>query len=336
MADKTFAQEAKAIMNKYKLRLGEKFDKGDPLALEAMNRELEVLKRKQEEVRDTEGASEQSIFQRGGLLPYFQSNAGIDAITSDLTTFTPDTLPGLPSEAIAAQTGSQAGPEGFTPFRSRVPWFGALSQGVSGIIANRQLNLPEYNYTAFTPTPIQANLVDYSRGREQLLRERDLANAIISRGARGTGSQASLMENILAGTTGTQRATGTAFNQSIENQGNVNAQIKNQVTQANAEQRLQAEAINQRNSMLASQVERENALINASRRDAQLGAVGDAITGYGRDLLAANQYDQMLQIMAPDNYKIGSSRDNLFRRIFQISPDMKINFLNTNDRSANI
>jgi len=37
---KTFASEAKTIMNKYKTRLGEKFDKGDALALEAMNQEL--------------------------------------------------------------------------------------------------------------------------------------------------------------------------------------------------------------------------------------------------------------------------------------------------------
>jgi ribosomal protein S17E len=37
MAKKTYAQEAKAIMNKYKLRLGDKFDKNDPFAREAMN-----------------------------------------------------------------------------------------------------------------------------------------------------------------------------------------------------------------------------------------------------------------------------------------------------------
>ena len=68
MAIKTYAQEAKTIMNKYKLRLGDKFDKSDPLALAAMNAELTTLQRKQEATRETElGAAPQ--FANGGRLP---------------------------------------------------------------------------------------------------------------------------------------------------------------------------------------------------------------------------------------------------------------------------
>jgi hypothetical protein len=62
----TYADRAKAIMNKYKTRLGEKFDKGDVLALEAMNQELQGLQRKQEKERIQkliEGANDEQISQ---------------------------------------------------------------------------------------------------------------------------------------------------------------------------------------------------------------------------------------------------------------------------------
>jgi hypothetical protein len=47
----TFADRAKTIMKKYEPRLGEKFDKGDVLALEAMNQELKGLQEEQEKER---------------------------------------------------------------------------------------------------------------------------------------------------------------------------------------------------------------------------------------------------------------------------------------------
>ncbi len=56
---KTYAQEAKAIMNKYKLRLGDKFDKRDNMSLEAMNQELAALRERQEATREAKlGASD--------------------------------------------------------------------------------------------------------------------------------------------------------------------------------------------------------------------------------------------------------------------------------------
>ena len=47
----TYADQAKSIMKKYEPRLGKKFDKGDTLALEAMNQELGALREAQEESR---------------------------------------------------------------------------------------------------------------------------------------------------------------------------------------------------------------------------------------------------------------------------------------------
>lgn len=334
---KTFAQQAKTITNRYKLRLGDKFDKGDPLALAAMNQELGALQQEQESVRETElGATPQVApqFANGGNLPMhggfdfsqFLNNKGIQSITSEQTGFTPDMIPG-PSVGTGGIGEIGGG------FQSRVPWMGAAAGAIGGLLANKKLDLPEYNYEEYEPTQARANLVDYSRGREQTMRERDQANAVIARNARGTGSQASLMENILAGTTGTQRAAGSAFNQSLEQEGNVNAQIKNQTSQFNAAQQTQAAQMNTRNQLYANQLDRENVLFNDQRRQNRIGAVTGAAQGYTKDRLASNQYDQMINMMAPDNYSVQASKDSLFRRIFQISPDMKIDFRNTDDKA---
>jgi len=225
----------------------------------------------------------------------------------------------MPDASAGFGTGSE---EGADPFKSRVPWMGAAAGAIGGLLANRKLDLPSYEYEEFKPTKARANLVDYSRGREQTLRERDQANAVIGRNARGTGSQAGLMENILAGTTGTQRAAGTAFNQSLENEGNVNAQIRNQTSQFNAQSDMQASQMNSRNKLYANQLDRENVLFNDQRRQNRIGSVTNAVTGYTKDRVAADQYDQMLNMMKPENYEAFASNDSWLRRLMQVSPTM--------------
>ena len=48
---RTYAEEAKSIINKYKKRLGKNFEEYDPMSVKAMNRELEALMQKQEATR---------------------------------------------------------------------------------------------------------------------------------------------------------------------------------------------------------------------------------------------------------------------------------------------
>lgn len=331
MAAKTYAQEAKKIMNKYKLRLGDKFDKSDPLALAAMNAELKTLQGQQETTREVElGTVPQ--FAKGGLLPQFGGGVDLNTVGSTQT-YTPHSGEGWVTNA-ATDTGVESS-IGDSPFKSRVPWIGAAAGLVGGLMSNRKLDLPSYDYEEYKPEKVQANLVDYSRGREQTMRERDQAQAMITRNARGTGSQAGLMENILAGATGTQRAAGTAFNQSIEQEGNVNAQIRNEASARNAQLGMQAGQMNTRNKMYANQLDRENVFFNDQRRQNRIGAVTGAVTGYSQDMLASNQYDQMVNMMAPDNYSVQADKDSLFRRLFQISPDQKISFRNTGDKATN-
>ena len=458
----TYADKAKSIMNKYKPRLGEKFDKGDTLALEAMNQELTALRDEQERERvqklvneangeqlsqlsqalqqqpqgpqsqfrpqNNQGPQQpgipqggpsglaggqtgvqpqiagQSRFATGGNLPRYQGpginpnflNAQdyISPLTpTPISYLNPQTgaftnIPGAqqqagggvsygnrsllaknqdfnalyaanqspanlqanvptslgqyqdqasfgayddPSEFLASQgmtgrnalnaasagltstnTGTDEGDD-FTPFKSRVPYFGAVAQGLGSVLANRNIDFGELD--RYTPQQVVPQTISLAREREQLKRDRDIAMAGI-RGGQGTGgSKSKLQERLLAGATGTQRVLGRGASQSFQREAVTNAQIRNQAEQFNAQQRAIAQRLN-----LGQ--ERENLLINEQRRAGRIGGVAGAITGYGRDLLAADQYDQMLQIMAPENYRFGQEKDSPFRRALQVSPTM--------------
>jgi hypothetical protein len=309
--EKTYAEEAKAIMNKYKLRLGDNFDKGDTLSLEAMNQELTALREAQEVTREAEmDQSEFQLANGGGIArsEYYQGDFGADAGPFS----TPDDAPG---EA----------------FHSRVPWMGAASGIIGSLIGNKPIDLPEYNYEEFKPQTVAPQTVSYARGREQIQRERDIASARTAKAARGFGSQSALMEATLAGTTEAQSVAGQQFEQSLEQEANINAQIRNQMSQFNAAQQAQAAQINMRQQMYGHDVERGNVLMNQRRKDARLQGIIESATGYTKDLIAADQYDQMLQIMAPENYSFTAGDDSRARRWLGISPKMKRTFTGTND-----
>lgn len=352
---RSYADEAKTIMNKYKLRLGEKFDKGDKLALQAMNQELEQLRQQQEVQREAELTPQEKARAQFDILEQgLPENEFGGPIANDPNYFLGES-PTL-ADHIGQHGNAFMGDDGTfkdrsmgnqnpatTPFKSRVPWAGALSQGIGSFLANRPIDFGdtdlEYNYENFTPTKISANLVDFSREREQFGRERDIANSMIRRTASRGGSGAGAMENIIAGTTGTQRVTGQQTSGSLEREGNINAQIKNQTSQFNTAQEAQAAGLNAQQQQFGHNVERqnmmvdrENRMINQGRSDAQIMGVSDAIQGYGRDLMEADKYDQMINIMAPDNYKPVAGKDSKFRRFMQYSPEFRMKFFNTGDK----
>jgi hypothetical protein len=430
--ERTYAQQAKTIMNKYKLRLGDKFDKGDPLAVAAMNAELTALQKEQEESRAVarqeeiaaqEGAIKQ--FAKGGKLDKNQKSAlgrafaeqvdleqnrakfnreqGLpkDTISKDGVFQSPSgdqvypefnsggnlfqqgfnqfgTAPQLqmPQQMglgayQAAQSGgvnlanqgtmglnmNQAGggqtfmnnfmnqplsPSGggapvgggTEGFASRVPWSSAIS-GVGDIIANSiPVNMPKYDYQEYKPTKAQANLVDYRREREQVMAERNLANAQIARSARNRGSQAGLMENILAGQTATQRTAGQQFGQSLEREGNVNAQIKNQIQAQNLQKEMGAFQINTRNKQFANQLARQDASMSNMQKQNIVRAGTGMVSGYLQDRAQASQYDQMvnMEMARNPNYSLQQADPTFWRRFAGITdPIEKINFTNTGD-----
>jgi hypothetical protein len=494
---RTYAQQAKSIMNKYKLRLGDKFDKGDPLAVAAMNAELTELQGKQEQARAAKQQAEQTEqaetiqqFQNGGKLTkkqqnvlsdiltnlpkgavqqggVFQNPAG-DSIYSNVGRAGEANFIGEPLSAfrrpqqvmdeskrmnlqqglvheqpvqipLRRQYGTGPGAEpgaGFIPqfanggnlfqqgfnlnqgvgqgmnqfgvapqlqmpqqmglgayqaaqsgganlgamgtmglnmnqagggqtfmnnvagggvgnngglfqggnvggqdgFVSRVPWSSAIS-GVGDIIANSiKVDMPKYDYEEYKPQKAQANLVDYRREREQVGRERDLANAQISRAAKSRGSQAGLMESILAGQTGTQRTAGQQFGASLEREGNVNAQIKNQVQAQNQQIDMNAFQINSRNKQFANQLERADAIDSNVRKQNMVQAGFGSVSQYLQDRQQASQYDQMvnMEMARNPNYSLQQADPTFWRRLAGVTdPIDKINFTNTGDALVN-
>ena len=211
-------------------------------------------------------------------------------------------------------------------YNSRVPWIGAAAEGAAAIFGNQQIDfsgLPELKAAQVSPQE-----VSFAREREEVKRQQELANSQIRRAAKQGGSQASLVGNTIAGATGTQRVASTQFGQSIQQEGNVNAQIRNQANQFNAQSQNR---VNQQNF----ERDREELLINQQRRDAQIGGVGNAISGYGSDLMSANQYDQMINMLSADNpnYDFTGGQDSKLRRFFQVSQPIQKTFLNTGDRA---
>jgi len=329
----TYADRAKQIMNRYKRRLGDNFDKGDRLALEAMNQELSALKDEQEQVR----AEELGVTEEQGMPQYDIGGAlfnTMNMIKGSLfkgipsgPTSSPEDRPGLLGRLFG---GGQEGDQ----YKSRVPWLGMASQVAGNLLMNKQIDLPTYEYEEYKPGTVTPNLVNYGREREQVMRERDQANQMVMGAAKGSGSQASLMENIQAGATGTQRVAGEQFGKSLETEGNVNAQIMNEAQQINEANRLRATEMNQRNKMYATGLERENTMINAERKDARTAGIMGAVTGYAKDRMAADQYDQMLEMATPENYRMGVGKDSAFRKLLGISPTMKRFFENTGDTTS--
>jgi hypothetical protein len=335
---KTYAEEAKSIMNKYKLRLGENFDKNDKLAEKAMEAELSSLRERQEADRASLFPEETGQFANGGVLPKYDGFNFSQFLNRPTPNFNvaPDTLPATPALAMAAQTGSAPVVDNTqVPFQSRVP-IGGFIEGAAGLISNwGDLDLPTYEPTEFKPDQIAPKLVDYRRGREQTMRERDLANAMISRGAAQSGSQSALMERLMAGRTATQRTAGTAFNQSIEAQANENARIRNQAAARNAELNLSAAQMNERNKLYANQLERENALINEQRRGNRIASVTNALSGYLKDRNLASNYDQMINMELARNPNYGLVQDDptwLRRLLGFTDPITEVSFRNTNDK----
>lgn len=214
-------------------------------------------------------------------------------------------------------------------YKSRVPWMGAAAGIVGNLLMNKQLDLPTYDYQEYTPERATANLVNFGREREQVMQERDLANQQIMGVARGSGSMSSLMENIQAGATGTQREAGRRFGESLQNEGTANAQILNQISQFNAAQGMRANEMNERNRMFASNMLRENAMINADRRDSRIKGIIDNISGLSRDKTRADQYDTSLHLAAPENTEWQVGQDSWLRRLFGVSPRIKRATVNT-------
>lgn len=318
----TPAKAAKNVMNhpNFKIRLGDKYDKGDRLTIESLKQRLdpivEAAEAKREKIEADTFATNTSRML--GIKKHDLGSFLTGAVASGLNSF----KSAFSNLAKGEGTGED--------YKTRVPWLGAASSIAGNLLMNNQLDLPEYTPTEYIPEKATANLVNFGKERDQVLQDRDLSNSVIARSARNSGSAAGLMENTLAGVTGTQRTAGQLYGRSLENEGNANAQILNQTSQFNAAQKTNARQLNMQEKLYANQINSQNKMINAERADARTSGIMDAITGYGRDLMAADQYDTMLKIATPDNYKFVNYNDSPFRKLFGITAPGKRILTGTN------
>jgi hypothetical protein len=229
---------------------------------------------------------------------------------------------GITPATTLAPTPVATGDQEIDPYQFRAPWLPAVATGLGSVLGNRQLDLPNFeNVQDIRAQEVMPRLVDYSRGREQTMRERDLAQAMVRRAAKARGSQQGVTQSTIAGATATQRGAGEAFNRSLEGESNENARIRNQAAQFNAMQRARAGETNLRSALMRGQYDRENALINAQRRTNQIAGITGALTGYGRDLLQANRDTGFLRLEEDPDYPIQQRNDALWKRIFGVDAD---------------
>ena len=162
---KTYADRAKSIMKKYEPRLGEKFDKGDILSLEAMNQELRGLQNEQEKARVMESVKNANTEQISQLSQAFQqqSQGGEQPQTTDQYS-----LGGkIDVDAFTYAEGGRL-PQyeggGFTPSYATTPTLNTPE--LSTNFASQGINFgssPETMANTFAPSQVnQANLLDWT------------------------------------------------------------------------------------------------------------------------------------------------------------------------------
>jgi hypothetical protein len=161
----------------------------------------------------------------------------------------------------------------------------------------------------------------------------DRQNAQLRQAAKQRGTQQGLTQSVIGGGTEIQQVGGQQFTASQEAQANRNQEITQGADIFNAQQQSLADRTNLGIAMQRSQLERQNALINAGRRGEQIAGVAGAIQGFGQDVFSARQYDQMINLgMAGKDFGFSQEDPNFWRRFTGQTDPASIQFNNPNLR----
>lgn len=330
---KTYAEAAKSIMAKYKNRLGEDFDKKDKYALEAMNRELDQLKQKQEVLRDKKGLNDNQpnqIMEQGGVLP--KKNGGgysdfFDGINLDLNT---ESIPvkgfsevGNPIgddhfKATGANINNTLDPKlggdtlkggkngsgnEFSLFESdnTASYVGA-GASLAGNIANYFMDDPKPEKVK--PSKYTPEEVDFSGQRGASRSRAAQSKREAMRRARNIGSGIDYINNSLAAGISVDRDLGDQIMQSYMQEGNANAQINNKANQFNTQQESIADRTNTR------ALNRHN-LMEGNRKRQSIAETGKIAQGVTRDINSADQYDKMIQALSEEYAMVQDENGNI-------------------------
>lgn len=320
---KTFAQAAKEITDKYKNRLGEDLDKNkDKYAWEAMQKELEQLKQKQEAVREKKGLNQsEQQFNNGGDLPkkggdqigsqYINEVFGNMDTSLNFNSPVPATAqenqinPGVTGLSIgdAPEGEVSQNPLSYINQESnnnnanlyqtdKSPMHIGAGIAAAGNIANALIgdgDPDEVEAASYTP-----ETVDYSEQREQSRAMAANSKREAMRRARNAGSGVDYVNNALAASTAIDRNLSNQLTQSNVQEQNTNVQIENQAGRFNAQQQSYANRMNTENR-------NRDRMMDAQRIRSAIGGLSQTAQGWQKDMNAADQYDNMIQALS-DKY----------------------------------
>lgn len=272
---KTFAERAKLILNKYKRRLGENFDKNDPISKASMEAELEALKEEQEIYREEQGFNqeeEQPSFRSGGDLPKLQGGARTQDINK-INPISPRIDPYYASNEeqmglepwMFDEDAFMLEQEGITPristpevdmslrtkgagaspkqelYSPEFPWVGAGATVASNLYNLLSTKSPE----KITPQTVRAEEINLGSQRADARRRASRMSSMVGREARGRStSSADYMNRYIAGITAANRAAGEEISRSRLAEESTNAGARNRANVFNARAKQQAEMQN--------------------------------------------------------------------------------------------
>lgn len=300
--DLGFADKAKKIANRYKFRLGDKFDKGDRYSEEALDRELTKLAQQQEQVRPKDVVLPE--FHYGGGLPHSHTDpndiytvgSNQDVLNTPLKpqrTLAPSSIPAPINPDITSPANSN-----FFGDNSAL-LLGGVAQALPLIARGINLanNKPEVvNTPKYTPTDI-----DLSAQREDLQRRAVGAKQTAIRNSRYNPAAQ------LAGVTAYDEQLASGLGESWMNQETMNARERNRAGMFNTQ-------ITQQDNELTA---REKGAYNMAL-ETLYGDMSQLALGMSTDYQKKSIQDKLLKSMQSKNFNIDP--ETLAIMIKQIEP----------------
>ena len=358
---KTFAQRAKEISAKYKSVLGENLDANDSLAREALGRELEALKNKQEIYRQKMEADKTNVQRPSFTGEIDESNPWMYVANDVADEYfnNPDNNLILPTgrqvDEIKKERGLEDG--GLIPLRNQYPDVptptGSVGDDILGAIVNASRNPNTYVYGAQAlPAAYnigrglfgkadQLNVADYQVPIPEPISapEIDITEELRSIEGQGVATRRNL-RNSAAGQVAAQTATNEAIGGLSERKYNIDSQNEMRADLFNSQSKQRADAFNAQTELSVDQINLANEAAKDNFLSAGLSQLSDVGQSIGRERFYMKaldkQYEQTTKIIdAINNKPIGELPDLTSQMEDVVSPTnrSKLSTISVPDRT---
>jgi hypothetical protein len=307
----TYADKAKAIMSRYKKRLGENFERYDKMASDALNRELSQLMEQQELAKQKQTEQQFQQMAYGGGLPVYRLPGVADFSDTDIKPF-PSRMQqvGFATPTIPNYIGKITQPQVTQPKASPTPkpntwWSNLPIESRIGMISQLAGNLGQgiLAATAGRPKQMTYNPITLEKP-ETISADEQLAEA--RRGYRGAMTNLRYLSPSQYMAAMSDLATRSAA---------ANAGIIQSVDNQNAEIFNRQRALEAENAFRNEERRIEIDQYNEAARQAYLGNIGNMIGGMSgtiaggmRDVLGYKQAERNLPYTGTSN--VSAIRDD--------------------------